>query len=147
MTVPSIGAGIGVERLTTPFLFKAATSSSVKPTMRNRTRVASTAISAERMSFSAATSWFCACCHSFSGAALPSYRSLNRSTMRARSSWERALLRAAMAVTKSFCGCTTSGPSISNSASPRCTLSPTLAISRVIRPGNGASTAVLVSSL
>ena len=36
MTVPSIGAGIGVERLTVPFSLRVATSSSLKPTMRSR---------------------------------------------------------------------------------------------------------------
>ena len=76
MTVPSIGAGIGVARRTVPFSFNAATSSSVKPTMRSRARAASSDISAERMSFWAPTSWPCACCHSFSAAALPSYEIL-----------------------------------------------------------------------
>ena len=52
-----------------------------------------------------------------------------------------------MAAMKSFCGCTTSGLSISNSGSPRLTTSPTLAMSRVTRPENGVSTGVLASSL
>ena len=70
------------------------------------------------------------------GAALPSYRSRCRfSTISARSSCERALFRAAMAAMKSFCGCTTSGLSISNSGSPRFTMSPTLAISRIDAAG------------
>jgi hypothetical protein len=48
---------------------------------------------------------------------------------------------------KSFCGRTTSGLLISNSVSPRFTLSPILAMIRVTRPENGVIMAVLLSSL
>ena len=61
---------------------------------------------------------------------------------------ERALFIAVNAAMKSFCGCTTSGLSISNNASPRLTLSPTLGIGLVAPAREMAyRTAVLVSSL
>ena len=72
MMVPSIGAWIGAARRTLPLACNDAISSSVKPTMRRRERVASSVISPERRSFCAATSAASAACHSLSGAALPS---------------------------------------------------------------------------
>ena len=73
MTVPSIGAVIRVTRLIVPCLLEFQRfPSSVRPRIRRRTRAASNAVSADRMSFSAAASCASACCKSLNGAALPS---------------------------------------------------------------------------